>query len=366
MITNILLSLAMALASPADTSVVVSPSGHEYVPTILCPNSTDAFLHDCAITEFKGKLIAAWYNCPVEEMEDASVIRGAISCDGGRTWGDVLDFIDDPDWLYVPPAFGTDGHRLYMFVSRMHGPDLVDDCETFVFNARKSRFRKVACFGDHFLPNTPASRLASGKWIIGGRVSDSSEERPGYPAVAISRGRRLRGHWDIVRISDTNLGPNGEPFDCPETGLVVEADGVTLTAFVRSHAVEGEGAYIYVSKDAGLIWSGPSPMPFAVEPVKITAGRLHDGRRYLLGNPGGKDRTELSIWTTSPDDIFFEHARMTTIAAGNYPGGINPAYHYPSVWETEGCLHLVFTCGKGEGQRLAAYMCLDTSDGPIF
>jgi hypothetical protein len=43
------------------------------------------FLHDTAIVDHKGTLLAAWYNCPKGEMIGESVIRGRRSQDAGKT-----------------------------------------------------------------------------------------------------------------------------------------------------------------------------------------------------------------------------------------------------------------------------------------
>ena len=65
------------------------------------------FLHDSAIVEHKGVLLAAWYNCPQGEMAGQSLIRGRRSHDGGRTWSEVEVIASDRKQqgiLYVPVA----------------------------------------------------------------------------------------------------------------------------------------------------------------------------------------------------------------------------------------------------------------------
>jgi len=340
---------AMLIASCAESS---DPTISE--PRFLVSRDDSyKFLHDCAITEYKGRLFTAWYNCPDEEMSEASVIRGAISEDGGVSWSSPRDFIKDSTALYVPPAFGTDGEHLYMFVSRMHGADLLDDCETFLYDDATESFHRIYSFGELFLPNTPAQRLASGRWIIGGRVSDSTEDRPRFPAVAISNTDDLSGQWSITRISPLSTGPDG----CPETGLIISPDGHCITAYVRSHAVFGEGALIYTSSDEGISWSGPSEFGQKVLPAKLTPGRLPDGRLYIIGDadnrpdpslePGVIDRTELAMWITTSDDTDFSEARKFTLASGTYENnGMVSPYHYPAVCLVDNTLHLAFTCAR--------------------
>jgi len=319
-----------------------------------------AWLHDSAIVAFKDKLFAAWYNCPVGEMVGSSVIRGRISDDGGKTWGDVRCFVKDPKWLYVPPAFGTDGASLWMYVSRMSGPDRVHDCEGFLWNERDGRFEKKMAFGVPFLPNTPASRIAGGRWIIGGRVSVQAGECPLTPCVAISEGPDLGGAWKIVRITPAQTAPNGKEFVIPETGLAVDRTGRTVFAFVRSHADPDVGGYLYVSRDAGQSWSAPRPLPLALEPVKMTAGLLSNGLMYLMGNPSGCKRERLFVYCLQPETLAVLGAREIRPASS---AGTKHDYHYPAAWEAKGMLHVVFTTEfAGESGFGAAHAAIPVAD----
>jgi hypothetical protein len=66
------------------------------------------FLHDPAIEFHLGRLFAAWYNCPKQEIVGESLIRGRRSSDGGLTWS-ALDIIAEDTQghgvHYVPAQF---------------------------------------------------------------------------------------------------------------------------------------------------------------------------------------------------------------------------------------------------------------------
>ena len=60
------------------------------------------FLHDPAIEFHLGRLFAAWYNCPKQEIVGESLIRGRRSSHGGLIWS-ALDII----------AEDTQGHGVH-------------------------------------------------------------------------------------------------------------------------------------------------------------------------------------------------------------------------------------------------------------
>ncbi len=123
----------------------ISMNSNTRAQIIQRPDDTYKFLHDCMIISYHEKLYAAWYNCPVHEMADKSVIRGRISCDNGETWSDVITMAEDLSgkYIYVPPAFGIcpADDRLYLFATRMTGCDLVHDFEIFCLNEQKNLWK---------------------------------------------------------------------------------------------------------------------------------------------------------------------------------------------------------------------------------
>ena len=104
------------------------------VSIIQRPDQQYLFLHDTAITEHKGILYAAWYNCPAEECKGTSVIRGRKSTDGGKTWSKAWEFgrIGSPPHLLLRKdgsVVVTYGRRRAPFGNR--ASISYDGCRTF-------------------------------------------------------------------------------------------------------------------------------------------------------------------------------------------------------------------------------------------
>lgn len=307
------------------------------------PDGEFSFLHDNAIVEHRGKLYVAWYNCPVGEMKGRSVIRGLVSEDKGTSWSGVKTWIEDPTgkWLYVPPAWGSDGTNLVMFVTRMTGPDRVHDCEVFKLNESDGVFGSIGLMGRPFLPNTSAIRLSSGRWIIGGRRSDKPGELPVVPAVAISAARELEGPWRVVDIGGKLL-PDSTPYIFPETALRVT--GHVVEAYVRG-VDSSLGMVRYRSVDDGEHWQDPDPLPFPLSAVKSAAGTLPDGRRFLVANPMLGGRGSLVLYLGGRDTDGYEKAVL--LAQGpDSELDAQPEWSYPSACVQGDLLHVVYTSGK--------------------
>lgn len=303
------------------------------------------FLHDVAVTVFDGTLIAAWYNCPEGEMEEASVIRGRRSLDQGKTWSFVEVIAEDREKagvMYVPIAFGQQGGGLFGFVSTMVGPDLVTDCAIFAFeDDQMPAWREVGRFGAPFLPNSAAVQLPGGNFLLAGRVADSPGTKPETPAVALSAGNDLRGPWEIVRLQpDKNL-PEGKALRYPETTVLVTADG--LLAFVRNDSGNG---LIYTGDPTGRMWSAPHTANMRLGSSKMYAGTLSTGQRYLLfTTPTEGYRELLTLAVGKPGATTF--SRVFQIHDGPDASlGVGPEWSYPCAVEADGNLYVGYTSEK--------------------
>ena len=310
---------------------------------VLCrPDSEYHFLHDCAIISFRGTLFVAWYNCPEGEMLGKSVIRGRCSEDGGRTWSEIMTFASSSSgkYLYVPPAFASDGNRLFLIVSRMTGPDRMEDFEIFQWDTSSCSFQSVRIVDEPFLPNTQAFHMKNGKWIIGGRWTAEKGSFPECPAVAICDSQELSADWRVVKIHDRIL-PDGSTFLYPEPGLFVE-DSV-ITAIVRND--HGQ-PLLFQSMDFGETWEGPFYHNLPLAPVKAAAGILPDGRRYVIGNPveNGR-RTRLMIAFSEKGEKLLSHARLLQDGVNNKLNA-RPEWSYPSAWVDGSSLYIVYTSEK--------------------
>ena len=295
------------------------------------------FLHDNAVAWNGPVLHAAWYNCPQHEIVGSSCIRGRRSHDGGRTWSPVEVIAADrgaKGIFYVPVAFGPQGTELYAFVSNMVGHDQVTQCEVYLLDAAKGRWRSRGFVADHFLPNCAPVRMANGNYLMAGRASENSVDKPAFPAVAISNGEDLTAPWNVIRLGDHKLPLH------PESTTWI--DGSTITAIVRGGS-DG-GVHVFVSGDHGRTWSGPHENNLPATDSKLYAGVLSTEQRYLIWN-WPPDRETLVIGVSRPGEVSL--TAVWKIREGfSRELGIGPEWSYPCATEHDGRLYVIYTSEK--------------------
>lgn len=310
------------------------------------PDADYAFLHDCCVAWHGGILYAAWYNCPRAEMQDASVIRGRRSRDGGSTWSGVETLSADPSgrFLHVPAVLCACGTGLIAWVSRMTAPDVPFDLLAYRVDAH-GQWQACGTVARRFIPNCPPVPTTAGQWVMAGRMAAAEDERALHPAVAICPKDELPGPWDVVRLQT-----DGTPMACPETTVLPH--GNRLTAIVRPGdwvpGDPGRQAWVAVSEDGGRTWSSLQQSNFPMQPSKAFAGRLSSGQGFVISNSpgrGGNGRTLLTIALTQPGEQRL--SRVLKIRDG-FCNELNcgPEWSYPYAVEYDGHLFVVYTSEK--------------------
>lgn len=293
------------------------------------------FLHDNAVVWHKGTLLAAWYNCPRGEMQQASAIRGRRSRDGGATWSEVEVIAEDhakKGILYVPVALLSHEGTLYAYITNMVGADLVVNCEVFALNEATDRWGSRGFIADGFLPNCAPVRMGNGNFIMAGRVADRPKGKPEWPAVAISSGGNVTRPWTVVRLMAKPLPP------FPETTVWV--DHSKITAVVR----EPRGGRVFTSRDYGRAWAGPMQTNLPISHSKLYAGVLSTGQRYLVWNVPPA-RNELVIGVSRPGEQ--QLSAVWQIRCGRSEElGCGPEWSYPCAVEHDGKLYVIYTSEK--------------------
>jgi len=308
------------------------------------------FLHDANIVAHKGKLLAAWYNCPRGEMVGESVIRGRWSTDRGQTWSDVEVIADrhNGHWgdqkgiMYVPIALRSYRGTLYGFVTNMkHGPDLVHKCEVFALDDQTGAWASRGFIAGPFLPNCPPKAMEGGNFIMAGRMAETPGQKPRIPAVAVSTGDEFTKPWTVHSLLPQGKLPDGRTMTCPETTVFVE--GKEITALIRHTA--GNSLVVF-SHDFGRSWSKPHRHNIPMKNSKIWAGRLSTGQRYLIFNYHPADGRDLLVVTvTAPGEKLF--SRMWKIREGYCEAlEAGPQWSYPCAIEYESKLYVVYTSEK--------------------
>jgi hypothetical protein len=139
-----------------------------------------------------------------------------------------------------------------------------------------------------FIPFVAPQRREDGALVVGGHMDKVTRA-----AVAITRDPSLRD-WTIVPIgTDIHVG-------YPETALMLE--GSRVLAIVRP-PLGTDVALVALSEDGGKRFGSLGSTDLPMDESKPLAGRLSDGRGYLIWNQGEPRRNSLWLGLTAGDYV---------------------------------------------------------------
>ncbi len=309
------------------------------------------FLHDLAITAFDGKIYEAWYNSTDAEICGSSLIRGRFSSNEGTTWSEpftVIGSIGSNEEHYVPVNFFPHEGKLYALITEMAGKNMTLTLDLYEQQADPfEKWKKLSNVSGGFICNAPPTMMNNGNYIAGAWIP-MKEETPAFPVVLISQGKDITKEWRCNFFYDP-LHPSAPSIRCPETTVYVE-DNV-VTAFVRND--EGP-SYIFVSKDYGETWSKPYYNPMPVGNSKIYAGKLSNGKKFIVYNEerGYFVRTLLSIAVAERGSDQF--SKVYKLFDGDCPEiGRGHIWFYPCTYEYNGYLYVACTLQEPDYIRSA-------------
>jgi len=316
---------------------------------VFHPTEEYSFLHETAIIAYHGTLFASWYNCPENELQGHTVIRGRRSDDGGKNWSNVEILAEDPsgEILYCPPVYGICDDTLYLMVNQMVAADHIHSLDLYRFDNATGKFHFVWSKSIPFKLNTNVYELENGKLLLAGRIGNL-DEFPDTPAVLISDSGRIDDEWRIVPLQKDRMLPDGSMLIHPEISAIIQKQECVV--FCRND--QRRVPLMYASTDNGEHWDGPitHDIPFANS--KIYSGMLSDGRSYVIGNmhPG---RTRLAIFFTRPGETKFSSGGY--LRKGEDPVlGALPQWSYPVATEWNNHLYIIYTTGdKPRGAMLS-------------
>ena len=296
------------------------------------PEEGYRFLHEAAVTAFRGVLYAAWYNNPARELSGYTPIRARWSEDGGRSWSPIFTVADDPSEriLYCPPVFGEDEGKLYLLLNEMVGPDRIHALDLYVLDEATRTFRFLWSRPIPFKLNTNVLRLSNGKLLLPGRIAEL-DGFPNTPAVLISDSGHIDAEWRLVCIRDDGNLPDGAKLVHPE--LTAIAEGAHIRMFCRDD--ERRVPLLYTSDDWGETWAGPWAHEIPFSSSKLYAGTLSTGQHYIIGNRQ-PDRKALMLLYTRPGESRFSGGLLLR----HEP---DAASHYPAACEMDGKLCVIYS-----------------------
>ena len=303
------------------------------------PDDEFCFLHEAAIISFKGRLFAAWYNCPKLELLARSPIRFRTSDDKGMTWSEVRTVADDISGkiLFCPPVFHIEGGSLYMLINEMVGPDLIHSIDLYEYNEAKEDFEFVFSRPIAHKLNTNSIRLDNGKLILPGRIAEI-DHFPNTPSILFSDSGSILGDYRIVKIQKDGNMPDGSKLIHPEISPIVLGNEIYM--FCRNDM--RHVPLIYYSSDYGESWSEPMRIDIPFSNAKIYSGTMSNGKNYVIGNI--HNRKSLAIFISKPGKMIFDKAIMIKSGPDEELGCDEKSeWTYPCAYESDGNLYVIYT-----------------------
>lgn len=343
--------LANRMKSYKFLSSCVTENANVKTYSVHVPDEEYRFLHEAAVIEHKGVWFASWYNCRENELRGQTPVRGRRSADGGKSWGDI-EVIDDDESgkiMFCPPVYGIDSGRLYMFVNEMVAPDHIHALNLYVLDEDADKFVKLWSRPIPFKLNTNVMTLPNGKLMISGRIGEL-DRFPNTPAVLISDSGKIDGEWRLVKIAENGDLPDGERFVHPEICPVITEGRIYM--FCRND--RRRVPIIYISEDNAESWSGPFTHDIPLISSKMYAGRLTDGRCYIVGNIDKSDRGRLAVYFSKKDSLCFDRCVILS--------DTDKGAHYPAAYESGGKLYIIYSRNYAWEVRGAEIAVIDLED----
>lgn len=293
------------------------------------------------IARHDGKFWAIWSSGRVDEDSSSQFIRYATSEDGIR-WSASGTMAPDPDGEEGPLRWLASG--LYEENGKLYGLGCLNTGQekgAVWSGAKLHRFRwdegkwvDEGVFGDNAMVYFPPLK-------VGGR--DFFVWRDEKAHFFTARSTDKAGKWDIRKH------PSFPPdYRMSETGAYEDADG-TLHLIIRD---QGKTRRLYhsLSFDGGGTWSLPVKTNYPDSVSKNFAGRLKDGRFFLINNPqanGSRDPLAISF---SADGWSYGNPRILRKDAPErrYTGKFKNArsFQYSDAMEHDGRLWVIYATNK--------------------
>lgn len=336
---------ALSEIKPTDPKGIARSLTHDGREDIL------PFLHDLAITYHNGTLYEAWYNSTSAEICGSSLIRGRFSRDEGQTWSEpfcVIGKISDAEEHYVPINFFPHNGKLYAIITEMAGKNMTVSLDLYEQQEDPfAQWKKVSKISEGFICNAPPVLMDNGSYIMAAWVP-MKEESPAFPVILISQGQDIQKEWRCIFLYDP-LHPNAIRLRCPETTVYVE--GNRITAFARND--EGPSC-VFRSDNYGEKWSAPCTNAMNIGNSKIFAGKLSNGKKYIVYNEerGYFVRTLLVIAVADAGSD--EFSRVYRVFEGDDEQiGRGKIWFYPCAYEHGGYLYVAATLQEHDYVRSA-------------
>ena len=334
-----------------DPSKLSFPSDIRYTAVSRLEEGGYRFSLGASIIRFHGIWVAAYLQSAVKENDDRSRFVCKFSFDDCRTWSDAHVIADvEGEYGRSHGVLYRDGETLWAFCpkAKFNGTDRFAQhnfsMEGYTFCEQTLTWEaQGAVLEDGFWPLCEPMRLQNGDVLIAGLECKGTHQ----PAVAIAKGGDLT-HFEMVQI------PNPDGLRTWGETTVLD-HGEELVALVRPHPTVG---LVLVSRscDYGRNWTPLSCTEQAAIDSKLYAGRLSNGRRYLICNigtgelpPADRSRKTMAILLGEGDDpTRFDYGYLIRHGFDVPATYFKSQWAYPYAVEENGSLYVIYTKHKEE------------------
>ncbi len=295
------------------------------------------FAIGAAITEFNGELRSSWAANPdgVSENLGTEFVRERVSTDNGATWSNGRILAPQLDGGAFQSHGSYMNHKGTLYFFGKLGP-FTGPAKGFVLGADGKSWEDkgvVTVDGATFWPMDTPQQMENGQWIMGGLGGEGGK----FPAVAIADDESIL-KWNVKLLPKLKFRGFGE------TTVITKENEVL--AISRNGALKSP--MITTSADAGKTWEASRTANFPMVPAKPYAGRLSDGRPYLIYNiPPVKKavgRSRLCLLIGPAQGMSFDRAwllRPNDPPAARFSGPQHKAqWAYPYAHESRGALYI--------------------------
>lgn len=295
------------------------------------------FAIGAAIVNFNDTWRGCWAANPdgVSENQGTEFVRETTSTDNAKTWSTTHPLAPqiEGETFHSHGSYLNHNGSLYFFAKL--GP-FTGPTKAFKLDTDGTSWKGLGIVTNNnatFWPMDAPQQMANGQWIMGGLGGKTGK----FPAVAIANDDNIL-KWKVTLL------PKGEFKGFGETTVITKGNevlAISRNATMRSPMVS-------TSADAGKTWDGPKVANTAMIPAKPYAGRLSDGRPYLICNTpavkGKVTRSRLCLLLGSPDEMTFDRVwllRPNDPPAARFSGPQHkPQWAYPYAHEHDGALYI--------------------------
>ena len=313
-----------------------------------------AYSHHQAITKFGNKYVASWSNGFLHEDYVGQEVHGAWSRDG-ILWSDPQVIAPTPvesGLVRNNAGFYAAGGRLYCYVgvAKDFGRDVV--ARPSMVSLKEQDIHLDVYETTDLESWTRHENICKNVYLFEGprKTNDGRLMCCGFDP---------RDHHGMVLIWDEASRPAGRPrvVDIvaspdgvlPEQGTWYQTDDGRIWMYQRDSTISCRLALTW-SDDGGETWSDLLRTDFPNSYSRAFAGRLNDGRYYIVGNNYDVflDRRSLQI-ALSDDGYVFD--RQYALVEGNTTRRVNgrhkeDGYHYPNCCVDGNKLFVIYSVNK--------------------